>query len=492
MKTAYNETKKTFGYETGGQMKQLNSGAMQVTGAPNEIDGNQINYKGQDIKLDYNEVLDTDKDRVISDKYFNPYTGKKISEEVKSVEKKIGFLEKNRTNDVISNRTKEMMNKQVDGLYSIQEMVANASGDRQQSQQPMQQPEGYAYGGGIPDLNMMANALKKVPKEIGVPNGDPYNMFNMVNSNAKISPQLPLSYSAQNVNKSRAYSSIPNTYNTNPVNPNGETFDSTNNLVNMLPQRNFKVGQDTFNMNTSPQQVTSQTPSQYTEIPNLKENIPFVPPKVKKPGFLSDGDKISMYGGIASMIPKAIEAFDKVQVEPYRLQNTPITQQQLDPTQALYNSNKEYRDMLYNVNENSGTVAGANAMRQAAFSSKLGADNNIISDYSEKNKGLMTQYEERLAQRQGANNQSMNQTDDLNSRNRGVAQQMRMGFYNDIAGMAKFLGTAKNQRQRDEMMIRLRTKLSPEIWANMLKDDPELASQLGGLGVVDNKTKTTK
>jgi uncharacterized protein YgiM (DUF1202 family) len=129
-------------------------------------------------------------------------------------------------------------------------------------------------------------------------------------------------------------------------------------------------------------------------------------------------------------------------------------------------------------------------MRQAAFASKLGADNSIISQYDEKNKGLQTQYEERLAQRQGANNASMMQTDDLNSRNRGTSQQMRMGVYSDIQGMAQFLGNTKNQRAKDEMMVKLRAKLSPEIMAKLAKDDPTLYEYLHGEVMPKKETKT--
>jgi hypothetical protein len=305
-------------------------------------------------------------------------------------------------------------------------------------------------------------------------------MFNMANSpnnntqriDVNNAPQLPqsLQYKPRQGNLAANYGLYDDYM---PVIPQNNT------MANGTPMQNqIQLGNQLLDTSVN---KTDDTPN---PLDNTKK------PAVKKPGFLSDGDKISLYGNLAGMVPKAIEAFGKTQVEPYRLQNTPITQQQMDPTNALYNSSKEYRDMLYNVNDTSGTLAGANSMRQAAFASKLGADNSIISQYDEKNKGLQTQYEERLAQRQGANNASMMQTDDLNSRNRGASQQMRMGVYSDIQGMAQFLGNTKNQRAKDEMMVKLRAKLSPEIMAKLAKDDPTLYEYLHGEVMPKKETKT--
>ena len=61
-----------YGMASGGSMEQISPNSVEVTGAPGQTDGNQINYKGQPVNVDHGEVIDHSQDIVFSDKLFDP------------------------------------------------------------------------------------------------------------------------------------------------------------------------------------------------------------------------------------------------------------------------------------------------------------------------------------------------------------------------------------------------------------------------------------
>jgi hypothetical protein len=162
--------KSNIGFKDGGDLSKLAQGAGLVTGAPNQIDGNNMNYKGSPIALNHGETLDTNKDRVISTNYFNPVTGKKIVDEDKALKRSRGKAEKILQNgsDVAAMNTVKYTQQKEDGLYRMQEMIAQMAGDRNRPQD--QPPQGYYKGG-----------------EIGNEQGVPLNKFyeEMMNSQGR-------------------------------------------------------------------------------------------------------------------------------------------------------------------------------------------------------------------------------------------------------------------------------------------------------------------
>lgn len=118
----------TYGMATGGSMEPISPNAMEVTGAPNQTDGNQINYKGQPINVDHGEVIDHSKDIVFSDKLFDPRSGKSFADTVKPMEKLIGKLSKRPS--VLNNNTIAALEKQKQKVFQTQEQVATALGQR--------------------------------------------------------------------------------------------------------------------------------------------------------------------------------------------------------------------------------------------------------------------------------------------------------------------------------------------------------------------------
>lgn len=162
-----------YGMATGGSMEQISPNSVEVTGAPNQTDGNQINYKGQPINVDHGEVIDHSKDIVFSDKLFDPRSGKSFADTVKPMEKLIGKLSKMPSN--INNNTIKALEQQKQKVFQTQEQVAAALGQRNSDGSTVQpgQPA-MASGGKIKSYvtggdpgNPIVNLFKDMGKSIG-------------------------------------------------------------------------------------------------------------------------------------------------------------------------------------------------------------------------------------------------------------------------------------------------------------------------------------
>lgn len=461
MPTQYKNTN-AFGYNTGGDLSQLSPTAYSVDGAPNKVDGNPVNIGGQQINLDHGEMLDTKNNRVFSDKYFNPLSGKKIADEAKSIEraKKSVMMKKN---DNLSESTLKHLSMQSDSLFGIQEQIATMDGKRNTDGSTVQQGQQYATGGNYPNPNawmQFAQGFQTGPQnyQYGQPavqpiSSSPYDIHN-VNYKSPLPNQL---YSDK----------TPDVY--NPVTNKLVQDRMDNTQISKLPilQKNSKFYSNTTQPNVQPLVADAMSKDWKSKSSDTESKGLF--------GNMTTGDKMQLAGGALSMGLKAINAFKKPQVEPYRTVDTPLTLQQLDPTNALYNSNAQYNTQRADYSNRANSINSQNALSANMYAQKLNADNQIISNYENQNKSLVGNYQDRLAQRQAMNNQSMMQTDDLNSRNTANARNMQGGFYNDIAGLGNYLGEGQNQKLKMKMIMQALKTMSPDVQSNYLKSNPELA-----------------
>lgn len=138
-------------YKSGGNLSYASGGELNTVGTAYRVDANNPNMTDSvnlgKINVDHNEVLDGNK--IISDMFINPLTGKKISDEyakLTKAEKNI-MDRKNKTDDPIAAQTLKHMNKQKNDLFQLQEMIATLKGERNADGSTKQN---YASGGPIP------------------------------------------------------------------------------------------------------------------------------------------------------------------------------------------------------------------------------------------------------------------------------------------------------------------------------------------------------
>lgn len=145
----YNNTN-PYGYAEGGmieggEVEQISPNAMEVTGGEGETDGVDIDYKGMPLAVDNGEMIDTQNDRVFSEKLHDPRTGKSFAESSKKLERLIAKLGKKPS--IINMATLKALEKEKEKLFATQETVAQAMGKRQGNGMPIQPGQGMAYGG---------------------------------------------------------------------------------------------------------------------------------------------------------------------------------------------------------------------------------------------------------------------------------------------------------------------------------------------------------
>lgn len=198
-------------------------------------------------------------------------------------------------------------------------------------------------------------------------------------------------------------------------------------------------------------------------------------------GSMTTGEKVGLGADALSVGLKAIESFQPVQKEQYRYNNAPISLNALDPSYAINNNQGSYNAALNDMNNNSSTGSNRAAQASALFSNRLKADNDVLSKYGEQNSNIANNYEQRLGQRNSENNAMAYQVDDLNSRNRGAAENMRMGVYGDLATMGLNTSNVINNRMTEQATLAALKKMAPDVYQNLMKTmDANLQKRIGG------------
>lgn len=658
-----------FGYNSGGNLQSLNSTSAQVTGAPNQVDGNQINYKGQNINLNYGETLDTNKDRVISDKYINPETGKRIIDEDKRLKSLRGKAEKvyAATNDLATKNTIKRIQEQEDSLYVLQENIATMKGDRNTDGSTVQKGQKYAEGGPLQPKNFNPEILAQMqaliqqinkpqsldtstrpelfPEEVnyngtqskissypvsrenystGRPVLLPRDYEDTIKSKSKDTSSIKIKELQKqlvekgydNIGKSglkndidgvfgsrtkaalrdainsgkidksyESYLSLPSKQSSRKMSSKGPIADKVsknqqnesnrsvrdeemlsefydnqdedykwntnidwqkmmanskqkpiympepkkkkeksigmsdliygNNKylsggslksyapggyldpLKPLPLRSLNsLGQvnPMYDIGTIPRSMKGaqiapiydnakigQSVSKYNydnrpSLNSVKGIVSNMPQSTSNAGNgnmwsnMTDGEKLGLGSSALSVALKATDAFGKVQKEPYRYNNAPISLNALDPTAVLNNNQVSYESALNDLNNNSTTGANRQAVAANLFNNKLRANNDVLTKYGEQNSNLATQYEQRLAQRSSENNQMAYQTDDMNSRNKGAAQQMRGGVYGDLATLGLNQANVMNNRLSQNAQLEALKMMAPDVYQNYMKN----------------------
>ena len=247
---------------------------------------------------------------------------------------------------------------------------------------------------------------------------------------------------------------------------NGGTIfssDMTNSLNNAVTKyKNDKLNQPLYGPNGEiiPSDYgINQQPGKKSFLNNLTDSI----------GAMTSGEKVGLGTNALSLGLKAVESFMPVQKEPYRYNNAAISLNSLDPTAALGINQSSYNSALNDLNNQSTTGSNRAALAANLFGNKLKSDNDVLMHYGEANQNNAVQYEQRMAQRNAENNAMSYQVDDLNSRNRGARENMRMGLYGDLSTMGLNTANVLNNRLSQQATLAALKKMAPDVYNNLMK-----------------------
>lgn len=157
-----------------------------------------------------------------------------------------------------------------------------------------------------------------------------------------------------------------------------------------------------------------------------------------------------------SVLSKFVQGFQPSEVEPQRSIATPITQETYDPTNILYNNQRQYSNLL---NRNYGSAPIRRAVANQALATKMSADQNVLAQYAQLNQQANQRYQGRLEQRRGQNIQLEQYTRDLNARNRAAR---RTGIDNAFNSLSNF-GVGLNAKTQAADQVNLLSNVYPDI-----------------------------
>lgn len=447
-----------FGYASGGQ---ITNDSFEVTNGQGQIDGNSMDYKGKDIRLDYGETVDMAKDRIMSNRIINPRTDNTFAEDdkkLKTMRDKSDTLF-NKTNDLVSKASVDFTKKMEDSLFNEQELnklLKETKDNEKKFGKTNTQSQGFANGGPIDPRAWMQFAQ-------GFQNGpNNYNYGQSAVQPISSSPYDIHNPGYQSPLPSQLYSdTTPDVY--NPVNSKLVQDRMNNNQISPLPilQRS-PLTSNTLQPNVSPL-VNSAIASDFRSRQAAGQG--------NGNGFLNNltlGEKIGMGTGIASVGLKAIEAFQKPRMQSAYFNNAPINKQQLDPTMALRTNDDSYLTALNDANNQTSSFNQRQSYGQSLFANKLGANNQIMTDYVNRNIGLSQQYDEQLGNRNRENNAAQLQADSTNSANRSAAARMRMGVYGDIATLGSNIANVENNKYTQDKTLAILKQLNPDVYKNVI------------------------
>lgn len=535
-----------YGYAAGGEIEQMqaqqqmqqvegdgmnpiSNQSYEVQGDPNQMDSEQVNYKGQNIKLDNNEMVDTVRDMVFSDKMFDPRTGKSFASTAKKLERNIHKSDKP---TVIDQVTKAMLEKQKEGVFKVQEQIATMLGQRNQDGSTVQQ--GMAMGGRVnryATAGYLGDPTKKyftpplppegpipqvgdmtVPQveagytgpdvEITAQRGTPpvtgwksissYNNPNYQKGSNIYNPKIPYTPTEGAKEYYRAYNKFAAANPSEGLNTSKtfEDFKYGKNHAAAQPIVDAVIGQEKTHaqgiMNPIPtKNLLSSVTSQTAKPPKpdfLKPSITPSTSKPKNPNAFTTGDWIQT-GGLAAQGLMAL--LNKPQKQQLYQNTAPISQASFDPSRALMENQYAANAARANIG-NTYSSAGAQAGYQNLAANQMKQNATTITQYDTMNEEARVNYEQRLGQRQSENNQLRLQTDDINMANKANRRNEIRNFIESGVNFGKGLSDRSTNLKAAKYIAGSDPQMYKYVQAGLSEQEALLKVQ------EEKKTKTSK
>lgn len=170
------------------------------------------------------------------------------------------------------------------------------------------------------------------------------------------------------------------------------------------------------------------------------------------------GDALQL-GAIGSRFAQLIGGADK---DKANYDTTKITKENYDPANALYQANRTFQNASNTIDAPS--INTRRSIQNSLYAQRLGQENNILSEYDQRNQGANTQYEGRIADQRRYNNQQTVLTNDLNQRNKDAYRNAVTSAFDTLGNYGKGLNTKK---QGGDIMNILKVSY-PDVYARII------------------------
>lgn len=144
--------------------------------------------------------------------------------------------------------------------------------------------------------------------------------------------------------------------------------------------------------------------------------------------------------------------------------NTSITKENFDPSNALYQSQRNFQ-LGQNTLQNSSINQNRSFLNNL-YVGKLNQDSDILSKYNQMNQGSRTQQEQRQADQRRFNIGQTVYTNDINARNRGAYKNALDTAFTSLGN----LGEGLNQKKQGYDVLNILRSTYPEVYARIMQE----------------------
>lgn len=443
-----------------GGFVNLSSTAYEVEGDPSVTDSVNTDYKGMNLKLDHDEVVDTAANFVYSNKIINPLSKQSFAKDAARLEMRKGKAEKaaDRYGDTHAANTIKHIQPQLNTLANAQELIATLKGKRPS-------PKGMDQGGPInPWLPFLysrnqgaSNAMMSTE-----PNWT-YSLLDQMPPLAGQEQTLPqVTVTAQAPSRSSR---------------SRRTLNSPVPVVPPTQQQPTQVEPSTFDIIDQRDVAPLSYPNTHGQLQPLSRElgVPYNATQTQNYGSSASTNTVNndpridrgFTAGDALQVGSLINSFARLrggpEVEQANYDTSKITRNVYDVNPTLQSNAANFNQTANNIDTSSATLR--RALQNQMMSSKMRADNSALAQYDQMNQGARTDYESRVSNQNRYNVGQRTYTNDINARNKGAYDSAVQNAFGNLSNF----GIGLNQRKQAYDALDLYGSTYKDVYSRILK-----------------------
>ena len=454
-----------------GGMVNLSDEAYKVNGNPNVTDSVPTSFKGNNLRLDDQEVIDAANNFVYSNKIKNPATGKSFAKDAERLEMRKGKAQKaeDRFNDPHAANTIKHTTTALNSLAKNQELVALLKGKRSPTKSmqnggpvdPLNPWLPFMYSPNAGASNAMGatqpgwtySLMDQMPPLPGQNQTLPEVTVSASRAPRKSNPRRTLPAPAVQTPPKSFVPGLPNDTQ-GPLNY-GDLLTAD---PNADFSRTIDAAQSAERMRIAPfLNGTPASPQVSTGASGVASTSYTNDPRVDR----------SFTAGDALQVGSLINSFARLRGGPEKEQanydNSKITRNVYDVNNALQSNASSFANSSNNIDTSSPQLR--RALQNQMLASKMKADNSALTQYDQMNQGARSEYENRVSNQQRYNVGQRTYTNDINARNKGAYDS---AIQNAFGNLSNF-GVGLNQRKQAYDALDLYGSTYKDVYSRILK-----------------------
>jgi hypothetical protein len=164
----------------------------------------------------------------------------------------------------------------------------------------------------------------------------------------------------------------------------------------------------------------------------------------------------------AEVLSKFGQLIGGAEVEKPYYDNTNISKNSFDPSQSLYQNQRNYSAAVNGLD--AGSINSRRIFANSMLGQKLNSDNQTLSQYQQMNRGALVDYENRVSNQRRFNIGQTMTTNDINARNRSAFKEAI-----DVASTSVGnFGEALNAKEQGYDVLKVLKNIYPDVYSRII------------------------